>query len=59
SLLKNMVNSPNQDNITSSNSFAALNKYIEDEEEVENVFDEMANLFNLETGGRSSFTAVG
>ncbi|GJR91891.1 zinc knuckle CX2CX4HX4C containing protein [Tanacetum coccineum] len=58
SLLKNMVNSPNQDNITSSNSFAALNKDIEDEEEVENVFDEMANLFNSKTGGRSSFTAV-
>ncbi|GJZ63508.1 hypothetical protein Tco_0619929, partial [Tanacetum coccineum] len=54
----NMVNSPNQDNITSSNSFAALNKDIEDEEEVENVFDEMANLFNSKTGGRSSFTAV-
>ncbi|GJS00469.1 zinc knuckle CX2CX4HX4C containing protein [Tanacetum coccineum] len=59
SLLKNMVNSPNQDNITSSNSFAALNKDIEDEEEVENVFDETANLFNSKTGGRSSFTAVG
>ncbi|GJX82575.1 zinc knuckle CX2CX4HX4C containing protein [Tanacetum coccineum] len=58
SLLKNMVNSPNQDNITSSNSFAALNKDIEDEEEVENVFDETANLFNSKTGGRSSFTAV-
>ncbi|GKC46672.1 zinc knuckle CX2CX4HX4C containing protein [Tanacetum coccineum] len=59
SLLKNMVNSSNQDNITSSNSFAALNKDIEDEEEVENVFDETANLFNSKTGERSSFTAVG
>ncbi|GKB56138.1 hypothetical protein Tco_0912324 [Tanacetum coccineum] len=58
SLLKNMVNSPNQDNITSSNSFAALNKDIKDEEEFENVFDETANLFNSKTGGRSSFTAV-
>ncbi|GKB04295.1 reverse transcriptase domain-containing protein [Tanacetum coccineum] len=54
----NMVNSPNQDNITSSNSFATLNKDIEDEEEVENVFDETANLFNSKTSGRSSFTAV-
>ncbi|GKE73373.1 hypothetical protein Tco_1535414, partial [Tanacetum coccineum] len=59
SLLKNMVNSPNQDNITSSNYFASLNKDIEDEEEVENVFDETANLFNSKTGGRSSFKAVG
>ncbi|GJV13617.1 hypothetical protein Tco_1355158 [Tanacetum coccineum] len=59
SLLKNMVNSPNQDNITSSNSFAALNKDIEDEEEVENVFDETANHFNSKTGGKSSFTTVG
>ncbi|GJS93807.1 zinc knuckle CX2CX4HX4C containing protein [Tanacetum coccineum] len=59
SLLKNMVNSPNQDNIISSNSFAALNKDIEDEEEVENVFDETANHFNSKIGGESSFTAVG
>ncbi|GJU62942.1 zinc knuckle CX2CX4HX4C containing protein [Tanacetum coccineum] len=57
SLLKNTVNSPNQDNITSSNSFAALNEDVE-EEEVENVFDEMANLFNSKSGGRSSFTAA-
>ncbi|GKD56302.1 hypothetical protein Tco_1289689 [Tanacetum coccineum] len=59
SLLKNTINSSNQDNITSSNSFAALNEDVE-EGEVENVFDEMANLFNSKTGGRSSFVvAVG
>ncbi|GJZ69483.1 zinc knuckle CX2CX4HX4C containing protein [Tanacetum coccineum] len=54
----NMVNSPNQDNITSSNSFAAVNEDFEEEEEVENVFDETANLFNSKTGGISSFTAA-
>ncbi|GJT44291.1 hypothetical protein Tco_0953006 [Tanacetum coccineum] len=29
-----------------------------EEEEVENVYDEMANIFNTKIGGRSSFTAV-
>ncbi|GJW96276.1 hypothetical protein Tco_0178084 [Tanacetum coccineum] len=43
-------------NITSSNSFAALNEDVE-EGEIENVFDETANLFNSKTGGRSSFMA--
>ncbi|GKE64506.1 hypothetical protein Tco_1518667 [Tanacetum coccineum] len=57
SLLKNTINSSNQDNITSSNSFAALNKDVE-EGEVKNVFNETANLFNSKTGGRSSFMAV-
>nr|GEV43312.1 hypothetical protein [Tanacetum cinerariifolium] len=47
-----------QDNITSSNSSPTLNVEDEEEEEVENVYDETANLFNTKTGGRSSFTAV-
>ncbi|GJR94322.1 zinc knuckle CX2CX4HX4C containing protein [Tanacetum coccineum] len=59
SLLKNKVTSSHQDNITSSNSFSALNVEDEkEEEEVENVSDETANIFNTKTGGRSSFTAV-
>nr|GEZ09565.1 zinc knuckle CX2CX4HX4C [Tanacetum cinerariifolium] len=33
-------------------------KYEEEEEEVENVYDETANLFNTKTGGRSFFMAV-
>ncbi|GKA18686.1 zinc knuckle CX2CX4HX4C containing protein [Tanacetum coccineum] len=57
SLMKNTINSSNQDNITSSNSFAALNEDVE-EGEVENVFDETANLFNSKTGRRSSFMAA-
>ncbi|GKB60378.1 hypothetical protein Tco_0916564, partial [Tanacetum coccineum] len=57
SLMKNTINSSNQDNITSSNSFVALNEDVE-EGEVENVFDETANLFNSKTGGRSSFMAA-
>ncbi|GKB26857.1 RNA-directed DNA polymerase, eukaryota [Tanacetum coccineum] len=51
SLLKNLGNSLNKDNITSSNSFSALNV-----EEVENVYDETANLFTKT--GESSFTAA-
>ncbi|GJR35201.1 zinc knuckle CX2CX4HX4C containing protein [Tanacetum coccineum] len=59
SLLKNKVTSSHQDNITSLNSFSALNvEDDEEEEEVENVYDETANLINTKTGGRSSFTAV-
>ncbi|GKA46264.1 DNA/RNA polymerases superfamily protein [Tanacetum coccineum] len=50
SLMKNTINSSNQDNITSSNSFAALNEDVE-EGEVENVFDETANLFNSKNRG--------
>ncbi|GJR81781.1 zinc knuckle CX2CX4HX4C containing protein [Tanacetum coccineum] len=54
SLLKNKVTSSHQDNITSTNSFSALNvEDEEEEEEVENVYDEMANLFNTKTGGRA------
>ncbi|GJY08880.1 retrovirus-related pol polyprotein from transposon TNT 1-94 [Tanacetum coccineum] len=53
----NWGNSSNKDNITSSNSFSAL--YVEEEneeEEVQNVYDEIANLFT-KIGG-SSFTAA-
>nr|GEY53976.1 hypothetical protein [Tanacetum cinerariifolium] len=58
SLLKNKVTSSHQDNITSSNSISALNvEDEEEEEEVGNVYDETANLFNTKTGGRSSFMA--
>ncbi|GJW33191.1 hypothetical protein Tco_0053223, partial [Tanacetum coccineum] len=53
SLLKNWGNSLNKDDITSSNSFSALNV---EEEEVKNVYDETTNLFR-KTGG-SSFTAA-
>ncbi|GJZ25338.1 zinc knuckle CX2CX4HX4C containing protein [Tanacetum coccineum] len=54
SLLKNKVTSSHQDNITSTNSFSALNvDDEEEEEEVENVYDETANLFNTKTGGRA------
>ncbi|GKA90956.1 zinc knuckle CX2CX4HX4C containing protein [Tanacetum coccineum] len=57
SLMKNWGNYLNKDNVTSSNSFFALNVEEEDEEdEVENVYDETANLFT-KTGG-SSFTAA-
>ncbi|GJR16922.1 zinc knuckle CX2CX4HX4C containing protein [Tanacetum coccineum] len=59
SLLKNKVTSSHQDNITSSNSFSALNvEDEEEEEEVENVYDETTNLFNVKIGVRSSFTAA-
>ncbi|GJU60357.1 zinc knuckle CX2CX4HX4C containing protein [Tanacetum coccineum] len=52
SVLKTAETSPMKVNFTTSNSFFALN----DEEEVENVCNESANLFK--TGGSSSFTAV-
>ncbi|GKB48367.1 hypothetical protein Tco_0899120, partial [Tanacetum coccineum] len=43
-----------------SNSFSALNVEEEDDkEDVENVYDESANLIqNIKAGGSSSFTAV-
>ncbi|GKD98298.1 hypothetical protein Tco_1382195, partial [Tanacetum coccineum] len=52
--------SPKNDNFTISNSFSALNDEEEDdEEEVENVYDESANLVpNTNTVGSSSFTAA-
>ncbi|GKC41193.1 hypothetical protein Tco_1058915 [Tanacetum coccineum] len=48
------------DNIITSNSYFALNAKEEDEEEyVENVYDESANLFpNTKTSGSSSFTVA-
>ncbi|GJS45344.1 zinc knuckle CX2CX4HX4C containing protein [Tanacetum coccineum] len=49
-------NLPKKDNFSTSNSFSALNDEKEDDEEVENVYDESANLFK--TGGRSSFTTA-
>ncbi|GJS58814.1 zinc knuckle CX2CX4HX4C containing protein [Tanacetum coccineum] len=55
SMLKTADSSPKKDNFTTSNSFSALNE-VEDNEEVENVHDESANLFK--TGGSSSFTAA-
>nr|GEW22733.1 hypothetical protein [Tanacetum cinerariifolium] len=60
SVLKNTSNFSNNDNITSSNSFSALNVKEEEEEEVvENVYDETAKLcLNIKTGGGSSFMAA-
>ncbi|GJS13014.1 hypothetical protein Tco_0407486 [Tanacetum coccineum] len=56
SMLKTVETFPKKDNFTTSNSFSALNDEEEDDEGVENVYDESANLFK--TGGRSSFTAA-
>ncbi|GKA96537.1 hypothetical protein Tco_0818632 [Tanacetum coccineum] len=48
-------NSSKKDNLSMSNSFSALNE----EEEVENVYDELANLIQkIKAGGSSSFTAA-
>nr|GEV35973.1 zinc knuckle CX2CX4HX4C [Tanacetum cinerariifolium] len=64
SKLRNTGTSFNKDNITSPNSFSALNveegkEKEEEEEAIENVYDETANIFsNTKTGGSSSFTAV-
>nr|GEY37751.1 hypothetical protein [Tanacetum cinerariifolium] len=60
SLLKNTATFSNQDNITFTNSYSVLNVDDEEEEEdVDNVYDEMSNLFpNTKTGGSSSFTAA-
>ncbi|GKA75656.1 zinc knuckle CX2CX4HX4C containing protein [Tanacetum coccineum] len=53
-------NYPTKDNITTSNSYFVLNDKEEDEEEhVENVYDESANLFlNTKTSRSSSFMAA-
>ncbi|GKE50323.1 hypothetical protein Tco_1481581 [Tanacetum coccineum] len=61
SMLKTVDTSPKNDNFTTSNSFSALNKEEEDDEEVENMYDESANLVpNTNTAGSSSFaTTVG
>ncbi|GJU00696.1 ribonuclease H-like domain-containing protein [Tanacetum coccineum] len=56
SMLKTTSNLSKRDNISMSNSFSALNN---EEEDVENVHDESANLIhNTNAGGSSSFTAA-
>ncbi|GJU86312.1 hypothetical protein Tco_1293858 [Tanacetum coccineum] len=56
-MLKTTGNSSKKDNLSMSNSFSALNE--EEEEDVENVYDESANLIqNTKAGGSSSFTAA-
>ncbi|GJZ21132.1 putative reverse transcriptase domain-containing protein [Tanacetum coccineum] len=56
-MLKTTDNSSKKDNLSMSNSFSALNE--EEEEDVENVYDESANLIqNTKAGGSSSFTAA-
>ncbi|GJZ23304.1 zinc knuckle CX2CX4HX4C containing protein [Tanacetum coccineum] len=57
---KGSTNVGNPSNITSPNSFSALNVEVgEEEEAVENVYDETANIFpNTKTGGSSSFTVA-
>ncbi|GKD75285.1 zinc knuckle CX2CX4HX4C containing protein, partial [Tanacetum coccineum] len=59
-MLKTTGNSSKKDNLSMSNSFSALNEEEEDDEqEVENVYDESANLIhNTKDGGSSSFTAA-
>ncbi|GKE46065.1 zinc knuckle CX2CX4HX4C containing protein, partial [Tanacetum coccineum] len=59
-MLKTTGNSSKKDNLSMSNSFSALNEEEDDDEEdVENVYDESANLFqNTKAGGSSSFTAA-
>ncbi|GKC22950.1 zinc knuckle CX2CX4HX4C containing protein [Tanacetum coccineum] len=59
-MLKTAGNSSKKDNLSMSNSFSALNEEEEgDEEEVENVYDESANLIqNTKVDGSSSFTAT-
>ncbi|GJZ70217.1 hypothetical protein Tco_0633767 [Tanacetum coccineum] len=57
-MLKTTGNSSKKDNLSMSNSFSALNEE-EEEEDVENVYDESANLIqNTKAGGTSSFTAA-
>nr|GEV97913.1 zinc knuckle CX2CX4HX4C [Tanacetum cinerariifolium] len=60
SMLKTADSSPKKDKFTTSNSFSALNdEDEEDDEEVDKVHDESANLFpNTKTSGMSSFTAA-
>ncbi|GKA52133.1 zinc knuckle CX2CX4HX4C containing protein [Tanacetum coccineum] len=59
-MLKTTGNSSKKDNLSMSNSFSALNEEEEDDEEdVENMYDESANLIqNTKAGGSSSFTAA-
>ncbi|GJV44007.1 hypothetical protein Tco_1428543 [Tanacetum coccineum] len=56
SMLKTTDTSPTKDNFTTSNSFSTLNDEKDDDEEIENVYDESANLFKY--GGSSSFTVA-
>ncbi|GJY54706.1 zinc knuckle CX2CX4HX4C containing protein [Tanacetum coccineum] len=60
SMLKTTDNSSKKDNLSMYNSFSALNDEEEDDkEDVENVYDESANLIqNPKAGGSSSFTAA-
>ncbi|GKC36731.1 zinc knuckle CX2CX4HX4C containing protein [Tanacetum coccineum] len=60
SMLKMIGYSSKKDNFSMSNSFSALNDEEEDDEEdVQNVYDELANLLqNTKAGGSSSFTAI-
>ncbi|GKF45441.1 hypothetical protein Tco_0131993, partial [Tanacetum coccineum] len=59
-MLKTTGNSFKKDNLSMSNSFSALNEEEEEDEEyVENVYDESANLIqNTKAGGSSYFTAA-
>ncbi|GKD10475.1 ribonuclease H-like domain-containing protein, partial [Tanacetum coccineum] len=59
-MLKTTGYSSKKDILSISNSFSALNDEEEDDEEdVQNVYDESANLFqNTKAGGSSSFTAT-
>ncbi|GJX17206.1 arginine--tRNA ligase, chloroplastic/mitochondrial [Tanacetum coccineum] len=51
--------SSKNDNIITSNSYSTLNEEEDKEEDIENVYDETANLFpNTKTGESSSFTAA-
>ncbi|GJX47075.1 retrovirus-related pol polyprotein from transposon TNT 1-94 [Tanacetum coccineum] len=60
SMLKMTSNSSKKDILSMSNSFSALNdEEQDDEEDVENVYDESANLIqNIKVGGSSYFTAA-
>ncbi|GKA08291.1 zinc knuckle CX2CX4HX4C containing protein [Tanacetum coccineum] len=60
SMLNSTSNSSNKDNLSMSNSFAALNDEKEDDkEDIQNVYDESANLIqNIKADGSSSFTAA-
>ncbi|GKA63104.1 hypothetical protein Tco_0762710 [Tanacetum coccineum] len=60
SMAKSMGNSSKKGNITTSNSYSALeNDEEEDKEHVENVYDESANLFpNSKPGESSTFTVA-
>ncbi|GJW87164.1 hypothetical protein Tco_0162504, partial [Tanacetum coccineum] len=55
---KKTGNSSKKDNLSMYNSFSDLNEE-EEEEDVENVYDESANLIqNTKAGGSLSFTAA-